>query len=179
MSGCDDILRTLVKDLGKGSVEAFDRIYRLFYRKVQRVAAAISGSDTAGKDISQSVFLKLWEKRTLVAANVRDLDSYLFRMTKNEALNYLGRLFVRHDVISADMPLVSVDDTGRNLDVEEMRKMIENVLKTMPPQRKKAFLLSREKGLSYREIAEEMGLAPKTVENHIAQSLKDFKKNLS
>lgn len=180
MSSGGDIVNELVKALGKGSVEAFDKLYRKFYRKVQRVASAIAGDDAAGKDISQAVFLRIWEKRTFISGTVRDFDSYLFRMTKNESLNYLERVTIPgHDSLPQEMPVLSTEDPGRDIEAEETRKMIGEVLEKMPPQRKRAFLLSREKGMSYKEIADEMGLAPKTVENHISQSLKDFKKTLS
>lgn len=181
MAGQDEIVCSLVKALGKGSVDAFDRIYKMFHRKVERVAAAIVGSDNRSviQDISQNIFLKVWEKRTLVSGKVKDFDSYLFRMTKNESLNYLERTLFNHMSLSPEMPLLSSEETGHMVEAEETRAILEEALRTMPPQRRKAFLMSRGKGMSYKEIAEEMGIAPKTVENHISQSLKDLKKTLS
>ena len=75
----------LVVALGRGSVKAFDAIYAMFHNKVEKVARALVGSYTdkdAAKDITQSVFVKVWEKRSHIAATVKEFDSYLFRMTK-------------------------------------------------------------------------------------------------
>ena len=86
-------LVSLVQALGRGSVEAFDKLYLLFRPKVDRVLGAIVGGDNYQiiNDIAQNIFLNVWRKRSQIADTVRDFNAYLFRMTKNEALNYLSR----------------------------------------------------------------------------------------
>lgn len=174
-------INALVKAFGKGSVRAFDRLYVLFRPKVTRVVSAMVGEEGADlvPDICQNIFIKLWEKREIIAAGVRDFDAYLFRMTRNETLNYLERERFLHEQLGDDMPLFSPQDPEWAMDRVETGDKLRRALSIMPDRRREAFELSRLEGLSYKEIAERMGISPKTVENHISASLKEIKKNLS
>lgn len=177
-----DNISKLVEALGRGSVKAFDSLYAKFHYKVERVARALLEGHAGGavaKDIAQSVFIKLWEKRSLIAGTVKDFDSYLFRMTKNEALNYLSRHARDYTELQPDLPVPSQSNAFSELEAAETEHLIDLALKSMPPQRKRAFLLSRIQGLSYKDIAKEMDISSKTVEKHISSALKDLKKTLS
>ncbi len=172
----------LVEALGRGSVKAFDALYAEFHNKVESVAQALLKGHTGGmiaKDIAQAVFIKVWEKRSLIAGSVKDFDAYLFRITKNETLNYLSRHTKDYMELRPDLPVPSQGDTVSDLESFETEHLIDLALKSMPPQRKRAFLLSRMQGLAYKDIAKEMDISSKTVEKHISSALKDLKKTLS
>lgn len=177
----DDISK-LVEALGRGSVKAFDSLYGLFHEKVEKVARAIleshAGSISA-RDITQAVFLRVWEKRSFIAASVKDFDSYLFTMTRNETLNYLSRSALRYTSMAEDLPIPAKDNVMSAIEASETERQIDLALDDMPPQRKRAFLLSRIQGLAYKDIAKEMDISSKTVEKHISSALKDLKKTLS
>ena len=131
------------------------------------------------KDVVQSVFLKVWEKRTFIASNVRDFDSYLFRMTKNETLNCLSRSAGNHQVLGDDIQAPASDNVLSNMEAMEAEHLIDLALEDMPPQRRRAFLMSRIGGLTYKDIAKEMNISHKTVEKHISSAIKDLKKTLN
>ena len=175
-------IESLVQALGKGSVEAFDRLYRQFRPKVDRVAAAILGSSANEqliKDLAQEIFLKVWEKRTLIAANVTNFDAYLFKMTKYEVLNYVQRQVKEHEDLNEAVRLFSSDDVQTYVEGKEAQDILASRLETLPPQRKRVFELSRLEHLSNKEIAEKMGISTKTVERHITMALQDLKKFLN
>lgn len=177
----DDISK-LVEALGRGSAKAFDALYAKFHNKVENLARALLEGHTGGmsaKDIAQAVFIKVWEKRTLIAASVKDFDSYLFTMTRNETLNYLSRSALRYTSMAEDLPIPAKDNVMSAIEASETERQIDLALDNMPPQRKRAFLLSRIQGLAYKDIAKEMDISSKTVEKHISSALKDLKKTLS
>ena len=172
----------LVRSLGKGSVEAFDSLYGMFHAKVEKVARILLAGhfeEATAKDIKQAVFLKVWEKRSLIASTVQDFDSYLFRMTKNETLNYLSRKAKDYQVIGPDFQAPSSNSVISEIEAMETERLIDMALEEMPQQRRKAFLMSRIGGLTYKDIAREMDISSKTVEKHISSALKDLKKTLS
>ena len=172
-----------VQALGRGSVEAFDRLYRLFRPKVDKVVGAIVGGGISNyqvvNDIAQNIFLNVWKKRGQIAATVRDFDAYLFMMTRNEALNFLSRYTMPFATLQDDIPVLSPDSTELSVEARELQKRVADAVKLLPPQQRRVFELSRIRELSYLEIARELDISPKTVENHLSRALKDIKKSLS
>lgn len=176
-------IASLVQALGKGSVEAFDRLYLMFRPKVDKVVGAIVGGGVANyqiiNDIAQNIFLKVWKKREQIAATVRDFDAYLFRMTRNEALNFLSRYTMPFVDLQDNIRVFSADDAELSTEARDLQKRVAQAVQFLPPQQRRVFELSRINQLSYQEIAETLGISPKTVENHLSRALKDIKKTLS
>ncbi|MDR0430963.1 MAG: LuxR C-terminal-related transcriptional regulator, partial [Tannerellaceae bacterium] len=56
---------------------------------------------------------------------------------------------------------------------------IDIVIEKMPPQRKLIYRKSRNEGLSNEQIAQELNISKRTVENHITQALNDIRKNIT
>lgn len=176
----DKSIESLVKALGRGSVDAFDELYRRFRPKVDKVAGAILGENNSPtvSDLSQNIFLKVWERRTLIASTVSDFDSYLFRMTKNEALNYIQRRKPSYVGLDDSLPVLSYG-ADSSIEAKETKRSVNTVVQQMPPQRKQVFELSRKENLTYKEIAQKMKISTKTVERHLSMALKDIKKSIS
>ena len=176
-------ISSLVQALGKGSVDAFDRLYLMFRPKVDRVVGSIVGGGVSNyqiiNDIAQNIFLKVWKNRAQLAATVRDFDAYLFKMTKNEALNFLSRYTMPFVDLQDNMKAFAPDDIQLSAETRELQKRISDAVQFLPPQQRRVFELSRINQLSYQEIAETLGISPKTVENHLSRALKEIKKTLS
>lgn len=174
---------SLVQALGKGSVEAFDRLYLMFRPKVDRVIGSIVGGGVSSyqiiNDIAQNIFLKVWKSRAQIAATVRDFDAYLFKMTKNEALNFLSRYTMPFVDLQDSITAFAQDDIQLSAEARDLQRRVADAVKFLPPQQRRVFELSRINQLSYSEIAQELGISPKTVENHLSRALKDIKKTLS
>lgn len=174
---------SLVQALGKGSVEAFDRLYVMFRPKVDRVVGAIVGGGVSNyqviNDIAQNIFLKVWKNRVRIAATVRDFDAYLFMMTRNESLNFLSRYTMPFTPLQDDLPMLAPDDTQLSVEARELQERVAAAVKLLPPQQRRVFELSRIRELSYQEIARELDISPKTVENHLSRALREVKKILS
>ena len=174
---------SLVQALGKGSVEAFDQLYSMFRPKVDRVVSAIVGGGISNyqvvNDIAQNVFLNVWKKRSQIASTVKDFNAYLFMMTRNEALNFLSRYTMPFADLKETLPALSPDDLQLGAEARDLQSRVAAAVKLLPPQQRRVFELSRIKELSCKEIAQELGLSPKTVENHLSRALKDIRKTLS
>ena len=176
-------IATLMQALGRGSVEAFDCLYKIFRAKVDKVVGSIVGGGISNyqvvNDIAQNIFLNVWKKRVQIAATVRDFDAYLFMMTRNEALNFLSRYTMPFAPLQDDIPVPSTDNTELSVEARDLQKRVAAAVQLLPPQQRRVFELSRLSQLSYLEIARELDISPKTVENHLSRALKDIKKSLS
>lgn len=139
--------KKLVSALKNGSYEAFDALYMAYSPLVERFAYALLKNRSEVEDLSQNVFLKLWEIRSRLDS-VNSFRSYLFTMVRNAIM----------DVLSS-------------IDARKMGLIINMAVSLMPEQRRKVFMMSRKEGASHKEIAASLGISVKTVEYHISKAL--------
>ncbi|BDD09557.1 DNA-directed RNA polymerase sigma-70 factor [Fulvitalea axinellae] len=171
--------------LRSGDVKAFEEIVRLFYRQILFFVNEYVKNEEDAREITQDAFTKLWEKRENLDADA-NLRAYLFTIAKNMALMSLrgkrrimetsGRIGL--DDIS-ELHAVAAYDPASMYSFSETRSKITEAVEAMPEQRKRVFLLSREKGMSYAEISEELNISLKTVEAHVSAALKSVRKSLN
>ena len=169
--------RELVRRLRKNDKESFDELFELYYESCYTYAAALLKDTAAREDVLQNVFFKLWCARRRLDPS-RPLRNYLMRSIRNEAISFLRLKFnTSRSPDVPDVPDESQDVLGW-LQFAETDAKLKAIVNNMPDQRRLVFELSRREGLSTKEIAERLGLSPRTVERHISMALKDLR-NLS
>lgn len=162
----------LFEQLRRGDEQALEQLFRRHYAELcQSLRRYVPDADTA-EDLVQQVFIKLWEKRETIQIET-NVGGYLQRMAVREALMHLRRRQVldfpaewpqepaTHDS-PAEQPLLH----------NELAERLGRGLELLPPACRTIFQLSRFEALSYREIAEELGLSIKTVEHQMGKALR-------
>lgn len=145
----------------------FDEYYDTVFHAVYRI---VSDKNTA-EDLSQDVFVRLWEKRHKITIN-GSIGAYIRRMAINEGLGYLRKhkKYGIEEIQDQHSPLIS---SGEDVYMNgELEQQIQQAIATLPPRCKAVFILSRFEQLSYKEISQKLGISPKTVENQISKALK-------
>lgn len=145
----------------------FDEHYNTVFHAIYRI---VSDKNTA-EDLSQDVFMRLWEKRHQIIIN-GSIGAYIRRMAINEGLGYLRkhRRYEVEEIQDQHSPLTS---SGEDVYMDgELEQQIQQAIATLPPRCKTVFVLSRFEELSYKEIGEKLDISPKTVENQISKALK-------
>jgi len=173
------ITRGLLIDLRGGDPSAFETVYLHYAGPVKNFLTALTRSDEAGDEITQEVFVTLWEKRDRIDPE-RGISGYLYTIAKNYAFKYLSK--GKHLVYESD-GVAEPSDLERSpaeiLIQKEKELLVEIAIRRMPTQRRKIFEMSRKEGLSNGEIAEKLNLSKNTVENHITSALKDLREVLT
>lgn len=154
-----------------GDRDAFELVFRHWYGRLADYALRLLDSRDAAEDAVQDVFVAVWEKRgRLPEADA--LAGYLFRAVRNRALNQLrhrrtaGRLLSLHGPEPVIPPEV---ETG--LEDQELDAAYRAALAELSPRGREVFLLSRDQGLTYPQIAESLGISVKTVETLMGRAL--------
>lgn len=165
----------LCRRLRTSDRQAFEAVFRLHRDELLRYVFSIVRDEAPANDLVQDVFVALWGLRASLDPE-RPLRPYLYRMARNRALRYLrdershaekeawlGKQTPGHSS-DADSPERSVD---AGLLADRLRGWIDE----LPERQREALVLSRYHALSHQEIAETMGVSPRTVNNHIVRAL--------
>jgi RNA polymerase sigma-70 factor (ECF subfamily) len=148
----------------------FDRHYSLLLSDIYRI---VPDEDTC-QDLAQEVFVELWRKRAGLDIHT-SLRAYLRRAAVNKALNYLKsskRMVFNEPETLTNSPDPSVRDIARKNEQEKLEEILYAAIETLPEKCRVVFSLSRFEQMSHREIAEQLGISVKTIENQITKAMK-------
>ncbi|MDE7408246.1 MAG: sigma-70 family RNA polymerase sigma factor [Muribaculaceae bacterium] len=142
----------------------FEIEFRRLYMPLCMYALRLCGSTDTAEDVVQDAFVRAWECGT---TDVRNFRSYMYRTVRNVALTHMARNghAVNIDDVDADV----ADDV---MDTSERDARLWEAIGRLPERCRQVLLLSKRDGLSNAEIAAEMGVAVKTVENQMTKALR-------
>ena len=129
------------------------------------------GDVNIAEELVQDVFVRLWERPDKLQ-QATSIKAYLYRAVINSSLNHLTRqktIKKHHQDISADLTDAYLENVHEE---QELKIWIYKEIERLPEQCKKVFKLNRFDGLKYKEIAQQLNISEKTVENHIIHALK-------
>lgn len=162
---------SLMERIHRGERAAMDDLIRRCWEPLVSYAQEIVEGPDDAEDVVQSVFLRVWERRTEWTPTDR-LLAFLYRITRNEALNQRrsrstrSRLLKRLSVASARRSIPPPESLERSDLARKVRRAIDD----LPPRRREIFTLARFHGRSYREIAEILDISPQTVANQLSSA---------
>ena len=162
----------------------FQRFFIANFPKVKNFAQMLLKSEAEAEDVAQDVFCKLWLQPELWLDNDKELDNYIFIMTRNIVLNIFKHQQVEQDYQEEIMEktllyeLTEKEEVLNNVYYKEMLMIVQLTLEKMPKRRRMIFEASRFQGLSNKDIAEKLGVSIRTVEHQIYLALIDLKKIL-
>ena len=127
------------------------------------------------EELVQDVFAHLWSKAAGIRIQVSP-RSYLFTSTRNACLNFLKHEKVEQAYIS--QAVRETQDQGDQVVYEELLERLEAALDQIPEKCREIFEMNRFEGKRYKEIAKELNLSLKTVENQMGKALKILRNEL-
>lgn len=160
----------LIERAGRGDRDALNELFRRYRQVAYRVAYRLLGNEADALDAVQEAFVKaLTHLRGFQGRS--SFKTWLLRVVSNASLD-LGRSRGRREALSFDAigpqnrediePLV-VDEAGRDLEREDLRRLLARALEQLPPAQRQTFVLHAEAGLSYREVAGTLNISIGTV----------------
>jgi RNA polymerase sigma-70 factor, ECF subfamily len=167
------------KPISPLSKKEFEALFREYFKPLTAFAFKFTRDLDDAKSIVHDVFTKVWENRDGMDLS-KSVRAYLYTSVNNRSLNYIRdrKKFVQQTVTD-DMNIAdSKNDISDLLSEEDIHKKVEAALEAIGPKAKEVFLLSRNEGLKYNEIAEKLNLSVKTVETHMSTALKELRNYL-
>jgi RNA polymerase sigma-70 factor (family 1) len=169
----------LAEALRKGDEVVFEMIFKDYYECLCNYANSIISDMDEAEEMVQGTFLALWEKRESIDIHT-SVKSYLYQAVHNHCLNRLKhyqvrRLHSEHIKYHAD---ASTEDSSQLLQGKELEKQIHEAITSLPDQCQTVFKLSRFENLTYSEIAQQLNVSVKTIENHMGKALRILREQL-
>jgi RNA polymerase sigma-70 factor (ECF subfamily) len=172
--------RELVQTIRGGDADAFETLVRRKTSKVYALCYRVIGNSEDAKDISQLVFLKLWENLEKYDPAYA-FDTWLYRMVTNVAIDFMRNKQSRDNAVNSNLRLVkTAADAEQNVVVQ--RKEVENVFNeitdVLSPKQKTIFVMNQMEDLPSSEIAKILGCRESTVRNHLFNARKAMQEQL-
>ena len=171
----------LLKRLSDNDRNAFEILFKENYDIVYSTALVMTKSSEQAGDIAQDVFLSLWENRKKIT-DVENIKGFLCNSVKFLVLKRLRRLKVeeayrQYLAYTSSLTGLAVEEDGQ-LITKQLESSILQGVSQLPPRQQLAFRLSREKGLSHKQISEIIGVNKKTVKDYIVRSIAFLRQHL-
>ena len=166
--------RQLVRTIRGGDSDAFETLVRRKTTKVYALCYRIIGNAEDAKDISQLVFIKLWENLEKYDPQYA-FDTWLYRMVTNVAIDFMRSKQSRDNAVNSNLRLVrTAADAEQGVVVQrkEIEHVFNEVSSVLSPKQKTIFVMNQMEDLPSAEIAKILGCRESTVRNHLFNARK-------
>lgn len=170
----DESLLDCVK---QGDEDAFTELYNRYWERLVTIAYFKLQHKEDAKEVVQELFMDIWNRKDRLDIK-HSFYTYMAGALKYKIYTKLAKDQKRQRQLQALQKETVSHITEEWLSFEQLRNDLEKAVLNLPEKCKLVFRLSREEGLSGRQIAKELNLSPKTVENHIARALQQLRATL-
>jgi RNA polymerase sigma-70 factor (ECF subfamily) len=172
--------KIIIKNLKKGDVLSFDDIFKKYNKKVYSFAFSYLKNREEAQDVVQEVFMSLWRYRDQIN-EYYVFSKYLFKITYNATCKRFRKQASDRKQMEEVVRNSILEDDSTNLEIEynNLLETANTFIEKLPSRQKKIFLLSVNDHLTAEQIAQQLNISKKTVENYLAQVKTSLKKSFS
>lgn len=164
----------VLKALQRGDSAAFDIVYLTYKKNTLEFVSRLIGSREAAEDITQEIFIGIWEQHAQVDPKV-GIKRNIFVRARSRAIDYLRRnnkFTSLPDGYEESKGSASVSP-DQSLIEKEIQLLLDIALEAMPPQRREVYKMSA-KGMTYDQIAHHLGITNENARKHLSRARKDL-----
>ncbi len=164
----------------KSELKAFDMLFFRYSETIFGFVLSISKDYYIAEDVTQNVFILLWKKRALLD-KTKSIKSLLFSIAYNEMISLLRKQKseqTKRANFYATFPSDITEETEFKVEFDNLCELADKIIDKLPERRREIFRLSREQGLSNKEISEKLSISIKTVENQMTALLRTLRNQL-
>lgn len=160
--------KDLLKALKDGDLKAFDEIYYKYHKKLFAYSLKFIKSRADIEDLIQKIFVIIWEKRENINPE-KSFNNYLFTIIRNEIYDFLKKKAITE--YYNDQIFAEIEETNEDIEIKKLVEIIYSLIEKIPERRRQIFMMNRDLGMTYRQIATELGISENTVDTQIRNSL--------
>lgn len=172
----------LIAKIKRGEIHAFEYLFNQYYDWLCNYIFRLCGDRNLSKDIVQEVMVRLWERRNQISIK-GSLKGYLFKSCHNQFLLHLRKQKKQPDLLDKvrweTIYESYFEKKEEDFYMKSARLKLEELIDKLPPKCKEIFIMNKLERRKYREIAQDMGISIKTVENQMSKALRIIRENAS
>jgi RNA polymerase sigma-70 factor (family 1) len=150
---------------------ALTAIYKRYWTLLYTSAYHVLKDGHACEDIIQELFIKLWNNRYQLQVTF-SLRAYLYASVRYEVYRQIRKAPMRADIFDEALSYIRCPDAYDSMEYKELNTRVSSIVNTLPEKCREVYKLSREECLSHKEIASQLNISTKTVENHLTKALR-------
>lgn len=165
----------LLNALAKGDEKAFEKIYLNYYKKTLFFITGLTKSPDDAEELAQEVFIKLWTNRKNIDTTL-PIHNYIYTIARNTTFNFIKHRLMELDYQNECPVSIETETSEEIFFAKEISLLIDMTVSRMPVQRQRIYRMSRNEGISNEEIATQLQISKKTVENQLSLALGELRK---
>jgi len=169
----------LVIKLKNGDSKAFDTLFANYGKRLYYFTYAYLKSKEEAEGVVQEVFLRIWRNRKKLKPDL-SFKAYLFKITYHCILAIFKQNSSRHLYLHsiANDTVHFTEEMNERLNYQMLLEKVDSLIEQLPPRQKEILIKRKKEDLPVKEIAHQLEISPKTVENHLTEALKKIRKGL-
>lgn len=171
--------KTYLSALKNDDVKAFDKLFSEYGKRLYHFAYGYLKSKEDAEGLVQEVFLKIWRNRKQLKPDL-SFKAYLFKIAYHHILEIFEQInrrqAYRHKVIEESVSFSN--ELNERLNYQMLLEKVESIIQKLPSRQNEILLKRKKEGVPVKEIATQLGISPKTVENHLTEALKNIKSGM-
>ena len=171
----DNLIDQKVNDWVGGDERAFKKVFDYYLPKLTAASFRSIKKREESEELALNVLLNIWQYK-LHIHTINDFEDYLYGILRNQISRYNRKKLLLTDELES-VPLNNLGTVEHpELSIRELQLRYEAALNKLPAKQREVFLLSREQGMSQKQIAQQKNISVNTVNNQITSSLKFLRK---
>jgi len=153
--------------------KSFENLYNTYWEELYRYSFHYCKDRLSAEEIVQNVFLSLWQRKDVFEIG-DDIRGYLYRAVKNQVFDFFRGKY-REEMLISELQLKQCTNsccTDNVVQFNELSQTLKQVVRDLPCRCREVYELSREKGLNNKQIALQLCISEKTVEQHMTKALR-------
>jgi len=165
-----------VKRLQSGDQLAFEALYHIYSKEIYRKISKMVKDVTLAEELTQDVFVKIWNKREVISTE-KPFRYYLLTLATNLVNDFYRKVArerrLQDEIIAASTELYN--PTEDQIYYKESKELMDAAIDSLPAQQKLVFQLCKIEGKTYEEVSNLLGISTSTISNHIVKGTKTIK----
>jgi RNA polymerase sigma-70 factor (ECF subfamily) len=159
-----------IAELTRGSETAFTFLFQRYSEEVYNFIYRFIRNKETSRELTQDVFMKLWVHHTSIDRS-QSFEGYLFSIARNHLFNFLKRRLKEQEILHQITATATEEDPYDAHTYREVMLQYTHSVASLPPRQRQVFILNREEGLTYKQIAAQLGISVSAVEKHMSAAL--------
>ena len=164
-----------VEEIRRGNKLAFEEVYYKYHERFYFYVLKRTASEDLAEETVQMAYMKIWEKRAELS-DAFPIEVQLARVARSYMIDVLRRKAAERKALDVVRQTADAVVAGDPVADKQLMEKVTETIESLPPECRKIYILSREGGLTYSQIAERLSISPKTVENQVSKALKTLRK---